>query len=86
MGLLHPGKIIFVDGNTDQVVSTREAHEVPESARFAATPSGPVPVVRVVATVAGDRRFIREYGPNGELLRTTTQLRDAKVAGTRTAR
>jgi hypothetical protein len=32
--------------------------------------------VRVVARTAGDRRYIREYGPDGELLRSTTQIAD----------
>jgi hypothetical protein len=39
-----------------------------------------VPVVRVVATTAGDQRTVREYGPKGELLRTTLQVRPAPLS------
>jgi hypothetical protein len=69
----HPGKITYVDGNTQQVLSTDDVSTVPESLRFADTPTGRVPVVKVVATVAGNQRTIREYGPAGELLRSTVQ-------------
>lgn len=72
---VHPGKITYIDGNTNAVVSTAEISTVPERMRFADTPQGPVPVVKVIATVAGNQRTIREYGPAGELLRSTVQLK-----------
>ncbi len=71
----HPGSITYVDGNTDSIVAECPVSEVPESGRFVDTGKGLVPVVRVVATSAGDQRFVREYGPAGELLRTTVQVR-----------
>lgn len=73
----HPGKIVFIDGNTGKIVSEDDARTVPESIRFADTPHGKVPVVRVVATTEGDIRSIQEFGPNGELLRTTMQRRSS---------
>jgi hypothetical protein len=75
----HPGTIVYVDGNTNAVVREGPAADVPESVRFADTEQGRVPVVRVVATTAGDQRFVREYGPAGELLRTTVQVRSPKT-------
>jgi len=72
----HPGRIIYVDGDSGAIVSERDVGEVPESGRFVHTERGPVPVVRVEASVAGDKRFIKEYGPGNELLRTTVQIRD----------
>ncbi len=72
---VHPGKITYIDGNTNKVVSTEDIAKVPETLRFADTPSGKVPVVKVIATVAGDQRHIREYGPNDQLLRSTVQLK-----------
>lgn len=72
----HPGTITYVDGNTDQVLSVAKIDTVPEAMRFAPGPNGkPVPVVKVVATVAGNQRFIRELGPGDVLLRSTTQLK-----------
>jgi hypothetical protein len=66
---------VFVDGDTNEE-SEENAADVPESIRFADTPEGPVPVVRVVARTSGDRRIIREYGPDGELLRSTVQIEE----------
>lgn len=71
----HPGTIVYVDGDTG-AETEEDASALPESLRFAETDEGLVPVVRVVARTAGDRRYIREYGPDGELLRSTTQLAD----------
>jgi hypothetical protein len=71
----HPGKIEFVDGNKNEVIKVVTAEEVPEQFRFAPTTTGLVPVTRVVATTVGDERTIREYGPDGQLLRSTIQLR-----------
>ena len=73
----HPGKIVFIDGNTGKIVSEDDASTVPESIRFANTPNGKVPVVKVVSLVEGDQRSIKEYGPSGELLRTTLQRRSS---------
>ena len=73
----HPGTIQFVDGMTKQVTRTLQAHEVPPAFRFAKDASGTlVPVVKVVAIEEGDRRTLREYGPEGQLLRSTVQLRN----------
>lgn len=71
----HPGTITYLDGNTHAVVSVEAVENVPEALRFADTPTGKVPVVKVIATVAGDQRTIREYGPGDQLLRSTVQLR-----------
>ncbi len=73
----HPGTIVYVDGTTQKETARRSITEVPESLRFAPTAEGLVPVVRVVAYTEGDQRIIREYGPAGELLRSTVQLRQA---------
>jgi hypothetical protein len=54
------------------------AKDVPGFMAFAYTPEGRVPVVRVVATTLEDKRWIREYGPDGQLLRSTLQLRDER--------
>jgi len=67
----HPGKIEYVDGETQKVVSVEDAANVPESLRFADTPSGRVPVVKVVMRRKGEVAEILEYGPEGQLLRTT---------------
>ena len=71
---VHPGTITFVSDDDRERVEN--ASGVPESLRFAKNQHGRwVPVVRVVATVAGDQRTIREYGPGGELLRSTVQVK-----------
>lgn len=72
----HPGTIQFVDGATQEVTQTVDAKEVPSSIRFAKNEAGElVPVVKVVAVQEGDRRIIREYGPEGQFLRSTVQVR-----------
>jgi hypothetical protein len=73
----HPGKIVYIDGNTNDVTETLEISEVPENLRFAPTEKGLVPIVRVVAYTSGDQRIIREYGPENVLLRSTVQLKSA---------
>ncbi|RKH07801.1 hypothetical protein D7V97_20930 [Corallococcus sp. CA053C] len=74
----HPGTIQFVDGATQQVTKTVDATEVPLSIRFAKNEAGElVPVVKIVAFQEGDRRTLREYGPEGQFLRSTVQLRNA---------
>ncbi|MBL8953275.1 MAG: hypothetical protein JNK82_21025, partial [Myxococcaceae bacterium] len=70
---IHPGNIVFVD---EQGETVEPAAEVPESIRFAKNKDGRLePVVRVVATTIGDQRTIREYGEEGNLLRSTVQFR-----------
>jgi hypothetical protein len=75
---VHPGKIVYVDGNTGRVVAEENAKDVPEFMAFVRTPEGRIPVVKVVATTLEDKRWIREYGPDGQLLRSTLQLRDKR--------
>ena len=72
---VHPGTIVYFEGAPEKEVSRMSVSEVPESLRFAQTEHGLVPVVKVVAYVEGDQRYIREYGPDGELLRTTMQVK-----------
>ncbi|RKH67299.1 hypothetical protein [Corallococcus llansteffanensis] len=74
----HPGTIQFVDGATKEVTKTVDAKEVPPSIRYAKNEAGElVPVVKVVAFQEGDRRTLREYGPEGQFLRSTVQIRNA---------
>lgn len=69
----HPGSITYVDGDTN-AEKVMPISGVPEALRFAQNEKGLlVPVVRVVAKIAGNQRFIREYGPNNEFLRSTVQ-------------
>jgi len=67
----HPGKITYVDGRTQKVIEIEDAADVPESMRFAETPRGLVPIVKVVLHRERERSEIHEYGPDGELLRST---------------
>jgi hypothetical protein len=71
----HPGTIVYVDGATQKETGRVSIDTVPESLRFAPTADGLVPVVKVVAHTEGNRRTIREYGPAGELLRSTVQVK-----------
>lgn len=70
----HPGTITYVDKDkgTERV---SDIATVPEQFRFAMTPEGKVPIVKVVASVAGDKRTIHEYGDDGKLYRSTVQLK-----------
>lgn len=72
----HPGKIVFIDGDTGKVIDQDNASEVPEDVAYAETDDGLVPVVKVVAHTLEDRRTIEEYGPNDELLRSTLQIKE----------
>jgi hypothetical protein len=72
----HPGTIVYVDGRTLKETDRVSATEVPPTLRYAPTPRGLVPVVKVVLSLESERRVIREYGPRGELLRSTSQYRD----------
>ncbi len=70
----HPGEIEYVDGATGEVTCRVPADDVPEQIRFAPGPDGaPRPVVRITVLTLGDRREIRQFGPEGELLRSTYQ-------------
>jgi hypothetical protein len=71
----HPGFIRYIDGKTQQEVRRRDISQVPEALRYAQTPSGWVPVVKVVSIELDTQRTIREYGPSDELLRSTVQRR-----------
>lgn len=73
----HPGTIVYVDGVTQKETRRVASSQVPESMRFVSTPEGLVPVVRVVTSTSpdGNRCTIREYGPAGEFLRSTVQLK-----------
>ncbi|MCP3097970.1 hypothetical protein LZ198_03665 [Myxococcus sp. K15C18031901] len=72
----HLGTIVYIDGETRQEVSRVKSAQLPKSERFATTREGIVPVVKVIAYTEGDRRIVREFGPEGELLRSTVQLRE----------
>lgn len=71
----HPGKVTYVDGRTQQVIEVEDVADVPETMRFAETPHGLVPVVKVVVLQGEGRSEIHEYGPTGELLRSTVGVR-----------
>lgn len=73
----HPGTIVYIDGATQKETSRMPIAQVPEDLCFAPTPEGLVPVVKVVAITHGNQRTLREYGPNGELLRSTVQVRQS---------
>lgn len=70
----HPGTITYVD-QTKGTERVADIATVPEKMRFAITPQGKVPIVKVVASVAGDKRTIQEYGDDGKLYRSTVQLK-----------
>jgi hypothetical protein len=67
----HPGIIEYVDGATHAVIGQVRAEDVPEAMRFFKTAAGQTPVVRVVKHQAAGRVTLREYGPDGALLRST---------------
>ncbi|MCY1021295.1 hypothetical protein [Pyxidicoccus sp. MSG2] len=69
----HPGTIVYIDGTTQTETERVDISEVPEPLRYAPTKKGLVPVVKVVAYTEGNYRTLREYGPDGELLRSTVQ-------------
>jgi hypothetical protein len=70
----HPGTIVFIDGDTSEVIDTMSAAGLPDTMKFEETPEGTVPIVKVVAFTGGDIRRILEYGPQDQLLRATTQI------------
>jgi hypothetical protein len=69
----HPGKIVFYDG--DRKIDEDRAEDVPDDVKFALNDDGAwVPVVRVVRSAMGsDADKIEEFGPKGELLRSTVR-------------
>lgn len=70
----HPGTVEYVDGATGEVTRRLPAEDVPESIRYAPGPDGrPRPVVRITVLTVGPRREIRQFGADGELLRSTYQ-------------
>jgi hypothetical protein len=70
----HPGEIEYVDGATGEVTRRAPAADVPEQIRYAPGPDGELrPVVRITVLTVGPRREIRQFGPGGELLRSTYQ-------------
>jgi hypothetical protein len=70
----HPGTIEYVDGATGEVTRTEAAADVPEAIRYAPGADGkPRPVVRITILTVGPRREIRQFGADGELLRSTYQ-------------
>lgn len=72
----HPGTIIFIDGNTGQITDEMKASEVPDSIRYAEGENGLLPVVKIISTIAGKQRIIRQYGPEGQLLKSTIQIKE----------
>jgi len=70
----HPGTIVFAEvGKKEEHV--KQVSEVPESIAFVKVHGVLVPVVRVVADVAGNQRVIKSYGVDGQVLQTTYQQR-----------
>ncbi|MEZ4726309.1 MAG: hypothetical protein R3E79_04150 [Caldilineaceae bacterium] len=70
----HPGKIVFIDGTTQEVTAEVDAETVPLTIRFVETDDGLAPVVKIVNYTTEGRRIIRQYGPNDELLKSTVQI------------
>jgi|JI10StandDraft_1071094.scaffolds.fasta_scaffold1282300_2 hypothetical protein len=70
----HPGKISFINGITQEIREEVDATTVPESIRFVESDTGWVPVVKIVDITTETQRTIRQYGPEGQLLRSTVQL------------
>ena len=50
------------------------ASEVPFGIRFVKTEAGLVPVVKIVNITTDRQQTIRQYGPEGQLLRSTVQV------------
>ena len=68
--LVHPGTITFVNEETGEE-KAEPADKSPLQHRFV----NGVPMVRAVFSVAGNQSFIREYGPEGQLLRSNVSFR-----------
>jgi len=70
----HPGTIEYVDGATGEVTQRVAAADVPEQIAYAPGPDGdPRPVVRITILTVGPQREIRQFGADGEILRSTYQ-------------
>ena len=70
----HPGTVEYVDGASGEVTRRVPAGDVPEAIRYAPGPDGqPQPVARIVVLTVGERREIRQFAPDGTLLRSTYQ-------------
>ena len=73
----HPGTVEWVEIATG-AAKTVPADEVPEEIRWADGPDGrPWPVTRIETLTLEDRREIRQFAPDGTLLLTTYQRREA---------
>jgi hypothetical protein len=72
----HPGKIVYVDGNTGEVTEEVDAAEVPVSIRFVELEGRVVPVVKIVSYTQDNRRVVEQLGPDDEFLRSTLMLSD----------
>jgi hypothetical protein len=73
-----PRYITVIDEDTGRVLARNDISTVPEALRFADTPEGRVSVVKVIVRTRDDRREIKEYGPNDELLRTSACYRSSR--------
>lgn len=71
----HPGRITFVDGNTQEITREADLSEVPQGIAFVEVDGRIEPVVRIVTFTDEDRRIIRQYGADGSLLLSTVQVR-----------
>ena len=67
--LVHPGTVTYVNEETGEE-RTKSADEVPLEFRFV----NGIPMVRAVRSVVGNQKTIREYGPQGELLRSNVSF------------
>jgi hypothetical protein len=74
----HPGRVLFVDGNTQEVIREADAAELPPSIAFVELDGRLEPVVRIVSYTTDSQRIIRQYGADGALLLSTVQLRQGQ--------
>jgi hypothetical protein len=70
----HPGKIVFIDGITQEVIDEMLASEVPFDIRFVETETGLVPVVKIVSFTTEKQQIIHQYGLDDQLLESTVQI------------
>jgi hypothetical protein len=76
MTKIHPGKITYyelIDG-IEKESGTTSIDQIPENMRFGRNEKGTVPIVKIVWQNRKDGREIHEYGPDGELLRTSIMI------------
>lgn len=71
----HPGRVTFVNGNTNEIIDEEDVATVPPSIAFVELDGKRYPVVRIVVFEDEDRRIIRQYGEDGTLLLSTVQIR-----------